>query len=150
MKKAEMKINFQNDTINTFGGNIPLITTNSNHYTIPLTSAKQAINNINRENNSAITLTINNINEQSNQTIALKLHQQFAHPSSERLIRLLNNAGTPWCNNTDLKSEIKNVKENCSTCQVYCKGPPRPIVGLPMDLKFHHGKILLHITDHYT
>ena len=34
MKKAEMKINFQNDTINAFGGNIPLITTTSGHYAI--------------------------------------------------------------------------------------------------------------------
>ena len=40
MKKAEMKINFQNDTINTFGENIPLITTTSGYYAIPLTSAK--------------------------------------------------------------------------------------------------------------
>ena len=71
MKKTEMRINFQNDTINAFGENIPLITTTSSHFAIPLTSAKQAINNIDRENNSAITLTINNINEQSNQAIAL-------------------------------------------------------------------------------
>ena len=128
-----MKINFQNDTINAFGENTPLITTTSGHYTIPLASAKQVINNIDRDNNSAITLTINNISEQSNQTIAFKSHQQFAHPSSERLmIHLLNNAGTPWCNNTDIKNEIKNVTRNCSTCQVYHKAPHRPIVGLPM------------------
>ena len=43
MKKAEMKINFQNDTINAFGQNIPLVTTSSGHYAIPLTPAKQAI-----------------------------------------------------------------------------------------------------------
>ena len=155
-----MKINFQNYTIKAFGENIPLVTTSSSYYTIPLTSAKQAINNTDRGNDSAITPTINNINEQSNQTITLKLHRQFAHPSPERLIHLLNNAGTPWCNNTDLKNEIKNVTENCSTCQVYCKAPPRPKVGLPMtsnfqetvamDFKFCHGKILLHIIDHCT
>ena len=64
-----MKINFQNDTINTFGENILLITTTSSHYAIPLTSAKQATDS---GNDSAITLTINNINEQSSQTIALR------------------------------------------------------------------------------
>ena len=73
-KKIEMKINFQNDIINAFGEDIPLITTSSSHYVIPLTSAKQAINNIDRENNSAFTLTINNINGQPKQAIALKLH----------------------------------------------------------------------------
>ena len=41
-----MKINFQNDTINAFGENIPLITTTSEHYVIPLTQAKQVIKNI--------------------------------------------------------------------------------------------------------
>ena len=111
MKKAEMKINFQNDTINAFRENIILITTTSGHYAISLTSAKQATNNISRENNSAITLTINNINGQSNQTIVLKLHLQFAHPSSEKLIHLLNNAGTPWCDNTNFKNEIKGVNK---------------------------------------
>ena len=54
MKKMEVKINFQNDTINAFGESIPLITTTSGHYAIPLTSVKQAISNIDRENNSAI------------------------------------------------------------------------------------------------
>ena len=54
MKKMEVKINFQNDTINVFGESIPLITTTSGHYAIPLTSVKQAISNIDRENNSAI------------------------------------------------------------------------------------------------
>ena len=109
MKKAEMKINFQNDTITAFRENIPLITTTSSHYAIPLTSAKQAINNIDWENPSAITVTINNINAQSNQTIALNLHWQFA-----MTFCLLNNAGTPWCDNTVLKNEIKNVTKNCS------------------------------------
>ena len=40
MKKAEMKINFQNDTIKALRENIPLVTTTSGHYAIPLTSAK--------------------------------------------------------------------------------------------------------------
>ena len=31
-KKAEMKITFQNNTINTFGKNIPLVTTSRGHY----------------------------------------------------------------------------------------------------------------------
>ena len=77
MKKADMKINFQNGTINAFSENIPLITTTSAHYAISLTSAEQAMSNIDREKNSAITLTVNNINEQSNQTTTLKLYQQF-------------------------------------------------------------------------
>ena len=48
MKKAQMKINFQNNTINVIGENIPLVIA-SGHYALPLTQAKQAINNINRD-----------------------------------------------------------------------------------------------------
>ena len=64
------------------------------------------------------------------------------------------------CDNTDFKNNIENIIENCSTCQVQHKAPSRTIVRLPMtsnfyetvamDLKFCHGKILLHIIDHCT
>ena len=153
-----MKINFQNDTINVFGQNIPLVTTSSGHYAIPLTPAKQAINDLERESSSNITLTINNINQQSNHAIAIKLHCQFAHPTSDKLIRLINNVGNPQCDNLELKNEIKNFRENCSTCKVYCKNPARSVVGLSMatnfqeamDLKLCHGKILLHMIDQCT
>ena len=61
MKKAEMKINFQTDTISAFGQNIPLVTTTSEHYAILLTPAKQAINDLQRESSSNITLISNQI-----------------------------------------------------------------------------------------
>ena len=60
MKRANMKLNFQNDTINIFDENIPLITTNSGHYRIPITKVKQLINNLNRESDMSITLKMTN------------------------------------------------------------------------------------------
>ena len=83
-----MKLNFQNDTINIFDENIPLITTSSGH-TIPIVKAKQLINNLNRESDMSVTLTMTN----DNHNIALKLHRQFAHPSQEKLLQLIKNAG---------------------------------------------------------
>ena len=63
-----MKINCHNDTINTFGKNITLINTTSSHYTIPQTSVKQAVNNIEGVNNSAITFALNkSMNNQTKQ-----------------------------------------------------------------------------------
>ena len=54
--------------------------------------------------------------------------------------------------------EINNVSSNCTTCKLYKKTPPRPVVGLPMatefqetiamDLKFYNDKILLHLVNH--
>ena len=50
--------------------------------------------------------------------------------------------------------------KNCQTCKLYKKPPPTPVVGLPlathfqqtvaMDLKFYHGRIILHLIDHGT
>ena len=57
MKNTKMKINFQNDTINIFGENIPLVTTSGGHNATSLTQAKLAINNLDRQLNSTIILT---------------------------------------------------------------------------------------------
>ena len=91
-KKAQMKINFQNDNINVFGEKIPLVTTTSGHYALPLTQAKQAINNINRDSSSNITLTLTE--NTSNKAMTLKLHHQFAHPTHDKLICPINNTGS--------------------------------------------------------
>ena len=87
MKRTNMKLNFQNDTINIFGENIPLITTSSGHYAIPITKAKQLINNLSKEFDMSITFRMTN--DKDNHNIALKLHRQFAHPSQEKLLQLI-------------------------------------------------------------
>ena len=89
--------------------------------------------------------------------MALILHCQFAHPTHDKLICLINNAGTHWSENNELKEKIKRVSENCTTCKIYRKAPPRPMVGLlmatpfqetvAMDLKFYRGNISLHLTE---
>ena len=93
MKRANMKLNFQDDTITIFNENIPFITTQSGHYAIPITKAKQLINNLDRETNMSITLTLSD--SKDNHTIALNLHRQFAHANKEKLLQLINKAGEP-------------------------------------------------------
>ena len=136
MKRAKMKLNFQNDTINIFHENIPLITTSSGHYAIPIMKAKQIINNLNRESDMSIMLTMTN--DKDNHNIDLKLHRQFAQPSQEKLLQLIKNGkmNEPWRGNQNLVEEIKNVSSNCPTCKKYKKVPPRPVVGLPMATEF--------------
>ena len=121
MKRANMKLNFQDDTIIIFNENIPLITTQSGNYAIPITKAKQLINNLDRETNMSITLNL--LDSKDNHTIALKLHRQFAHPSKEKLLQLIKKAGESWCNNQNLMEEINNVSNNCTTCKLYRKMP---------------------------
>ena len=76
--------------------------------------------------------------------MAIKLHTQFAHPSGEKLSRLVQNSSY---DKKTLRSEIKNLSENCKVCIVRRKTKPRPIVCIPLattfnemvalDLKFH-------------
>ena len=154
MKRANMVLDFQKDIVSTMNQTIKLNTTSSGHYTIPLTKPRQLLMNLEDQNTKITFVSTTN---QSDRQIATKLHRQFAHPSLQQLLSLLNKAGNPWSNNHKLKEELKKVTEECTTCQVYQKAPPKPVVGLPMatkfqetvamDLKFYENKIILHLID---
>ena len=108
MKRANMKLNFQNDTINIFDENIPLITTSSGHYAIPIMKAKQLINNLNRESDMSLTLTMTN--DKDNHNYRSKITQTICTPKSRKTAT--KNAGEPWRGNQNLVEEIKNVSNN--------------------------------------
>ena len=158
MKKCNMQLNFENDTLNVFGNNVPLSTTTSGLYALPITKPKQFIENIENiihKNHEKITLKVTT--EKSDKEIAVKLHRQFAHPSAKKLLALIDNSDEKWANNENLKEEIRRVTENCQICKIYKKPPPRPIVSLPMatqfqetvamDLKYSKDRLLIHLID---
>ena len=88
--------------------------------------------------------------------IAEKLHAQFSHPDSRKLIQLVKNAGHR--DDHELIKKIKDISENCKICKEYKRPSPRPVVGLPlatkfnelvaMDLKLIDGQWVLHLIDH--
>ena len=129
-----MKINFQDDTIAIIYENIPLLATSSGHYAIPITKAKQIINNFKRGSTNSITLALPEV--KGNYKVALKLHRQFPHPTQEKLLKVINNAGHPWSTKNELKQKIKEVSNTSTTCKLYEKTPPRPAVELPMATRF--------------
>ena len=154
MAKAEMSLNFKDDTLLAYNQTIKLPVTKTGHYLLPLTPPVQAMVD-------KTPIEINIASEvKSKKSKARHLHRQFAHPTAEKVNRFLNAAGEPWASDTELKQEITKVSENCRTCQVYGKPSPRPIVGFPMatkflecvamDLKFYYDKIILHLIDHAT
>ena len=57
-----------------FSENIPLITTQSWHYTVLITRARQLINHLDKEINMSIMITL--VESKENRSIALKLHRQ--------------------------------------------------------------------------
>ena len=168
LKSAKTKINFSSDTAEILGEKVHLITTKSGHYALPITIPthlfQQAISS-NDYSSSKLhnavhsTLSCSSITMDAHK-LAEKLHQQFAHPPTGRLLKLVNSAGEPWCSNEALKEEIKSLQLNCKTCRLFKRPPPRPVAGLPLathflqcvanDLKFDGKHILLHMIDHAT
>ena len=159
MKRANMHLNFENDTANTFSQDINLIVTKSGHYAIPLTVPRKLLHEF--ERNGSVNITLSSKHSTSKTAIANKLHCQFTHPPPEKLLCLLNSAGDPWSEDEELKNEIKLISKNCLTCKLYKKpAHKKPTVGLPnasrfqelvaTDLKFYKGKIILHLVDHAT
>ena len=135
MKKANMTLDFKNDHAVIFDQSIQLIVTKWGHYAIPIKPYKTILNNVTSGVNINVTLVVT-VNNKSKNDIAIKLHQQFAHPSSEKLLKLLNSAGDPWQSDEELKKLIKKVSDECAICKIYRKTPQRPIVGLPMVTSF--------------
>ena len=158
MKKMNMIINFGTDSVSFLGTTYPLTVTSSGHYTIPLTPSMQLLSSHRYFPDTKIIFTASVILTKSQQ--ALKLHKQFAHAPADRVIALLNAAGKPWSTDKELKSELRNLENSCSTCLEYAKESPRPSVGLPsanffqdtvaLDLKFYQSRILIHLIDHAT
>ena len=144
MRKADTKIDFSSDKANMFGTEIDLTFTQSGHYFIPLI-----------EENINVTL-IQNISADTDK-VAMKLHKQFSHPPSEKLLKLLHDADI---HDSQLESKIKKIEEHCETCLKFRKAKPKPIVAFPlskefnesvaMDLKFCDTKPILHLIDHAT
>ena len=157
MKKAQMQLNFANDTLSAFGQELPLKMTSNGLYSLPITKPTQLINNVCGKDEASHPIILKVVDEKSDKDIATKLHRSFAHPSSDRLLRLINSAGENWASNENLKREIREVTDSCSVCQIYKKPPPRPTVSLPlatefqdtvaMDLKQYKGKLILHLVD---
>ena len=119
MKRADMNLNFKDVTASVFGKNIELVVTKSGHYAVQLTVPCQIIHSQNANVNVTLTVQANLDKEK----MAQKLHRQFAHASSEKLLRLVNCAGSTWSQDSKLKEKIKLICKNCPVCLIYKKHP---------------------------
>lgn len=156
MKKADTSINFKDDTVVMLGEKQKILVTQSGHYAIPLNSAREVLRDIETSKDCKITLNVQSTGD--TRKIASKLHSQFGHPPSSKLIKLLERAGRG--EDRELKEELQLLDKNCKICIEHTRPSPKPVVGLPhatcfnemvaMDLKFYEGKIILHMIDHLT
>lgn len=66
--------------------------------------------------------------------IAVKLHKQFAHPTSETLIKVIRNAEIK---DDRMERCITSITEKCETCIKNKRPKPRPVVCVPMATEFN-------------
>lgn len=89
-----------------------------------------------------------------------KLHRQFCHPSSDKLLQLLKK-GRPNDVDSDTKKILDEIASTCDPCQRIQDGPGRFRVsiagrnarfneGIILDVMYLDGKPVLHLVDNYT
>lgn len=155
MKTAGTSINFVDDSVTMFGESQDVVLTRSGHYSVPLSNSHKILKDA-VESSAKIILHVSPKYNDDKTKTANKLHSQFAHPTSDKLIKLVSSAGLG--NDLKLIQAIKDVSQSCDVCKIYKKPSPRPAVGMPLacdfnevvalDLKFFHGHIILHLIDH--
>ena len=133
MKRGDTKIDFSSDKVIILGQSIDVTFTTNGHYCI---SIKNESSDKTQEKFS-ISLFCNNINESSKEEkekIAHKLHGQFSHPTSDKLLQLIKDSGV---DDNELKESIIKLDLSCHICNQYKRAKPRPVVGFPLAKSFN-------------
>ena len=103
----------------------------SGHYTIPLSKTRNFLNNnISQEEEKAfIAVDVDKMSYQEKEKMVRKLHNQFGHPSYDKLCKFLTNAGVKDGQFFDILQEFS---AKCDVCLKYKKKNPRPVVELSL------------------
>ena len=68
-----------------------------------------------------------------------KLRHSFAHPSVDKLLRLINKAGPKCSNNEELKTEKRNVSQQCQVSKIHKTITKATSNGKPIPKNFCNG-----------
>ena len=129
MKKANMVIDYKNDTVQAFGVMKKINFTESGHYGIKLG------NNLIEE---VCMCSLENVilfnNQKDCKSTAIKLHKQFAHPTADKLKTFVKTSGNK---DKDLMNAIDEVSESCDICKRYKRPSSRPVVSMSLAKDFN-------------
>ena len=161
MKRAQLNLNFNNDTAEILGQKVKLQTTSSGHYCIPLCNTLLLDNGVGLNCNIILqTEALKSMSDDKKLKTAIKLHRQFAHASKEKLCKLAKNSKD--YNDNKFLNMIEKFCDSCEVCMKLRRPSLRPIVGLSladtfndvvcMDLKehIHNQSWILHMIDSAT
>ena len=161
MKKANVKIDFSNDTVSMLDQKVNIVFTSSGHYAVPISKTNQLVEDFDKNFQvGQVYLTISELSKKSNDQkfkIANKLHCQFGHASPEKLKKLIKASNV---NDQEPLDIINLVDQKCQVCLKYKKTKSRPVVSFSLsndfnnvvgaDLKLINGILILHMIDHAT
>ena len=141
LERANAKIDIGNATIQMLGANVPMITTTSGHLCLPIGRSYDITNTETKRVLSDVLFTspFEGIGSDLKNKVT-KLHRQFAHPTADRLINLIKNAGTA---DTKVFDTIREITSNCDICAKHRKPPLRPAVGFPLACEFNEAVVIL-------
>ena len=151
LKTANTKLNLEQDTAEIFGTEVPLNFTSSGHYCIPIDKRDEVTME------EVYNIILNDLEPSNRKKAITKLHRKFAHPSLPRFRALMKDADI-WKN--EFQTVLDEIYNSCTTCKIWSKTPPRPVVSMPMasrfnekvamDLKSWKGKYILHMIDMFS
>ena len=110
MKKCNIQLKFEKDTLKVFRNAVPLQTTGIGLCTLPVTKSKQFIDNVeNGISNTHEKIILKVAAAKNDKGIEKNLHHHVVHPSAQKLSSLINNAGRKWANSKKVKKEFRKV-----------------------------------------
>ena len=125
MKRAGTIVVMTADTLTVFGSAVPLSSTSIGHYILPIFRAPTE---------SAVNQMLWNCSLDSPKSMVLKLHRQLAHPTSEKLTKLLKHANRT---SKEYLEAVDKVTESCKICIKFKRARPRPVVSMPLASTFN-------------
>ena len=149
MKAANTTIDFSNDKVIMLDQTLDLKFTSSGHYCVPITTID--------ETEVKVLLNICSKSVADKNKVSSKLHLQFGHAPSNKIIQLVKDVGIE---DTELFQCITEAEKICSSCKSYKKRKLRPVVRFALakefnevvsiDIKPYENIFLLHVIDHST
>ena len=125
MKKADMILNFSNDSALFCGEKVDLVCIESGHYCLPLT--KFILSDDTKGNQVHITLLstaekLKSLSRKEKSVKALKLHKQFSHATEHSLVKLVRNS-----KQFEDDEFIEEIEKICRACEICDRRRPKPL-----------------------
>ncbi|CAC5382062.1 unnamed protein product [Mytilus coruscus] len=146
LKRAQTVLDLQIDKVTMFGKPVDVHFTSNGHYCINIKERRNGQKNT-AVSEEEILKVDSGFSKKRKRNIISKLHKQFGHASSEKLLSLLNSAGSV---DYDTKAIVNDVCSKCIVCFKFQHPKPKPVVAFSHANDFNQIVAMdLHEIDHY-